>query len=105
MITPRSIDLTRSENDVLPRSMVRWLSEGTGFADIDPDSDGVYRRFRPAIIPRLTSETPHFGVVIACAATGAKAGVTIRPWAVRRTPALADEPGSVAVTVKTLLMG
>ena len=38
-------------------------------------------------------------------ATGMKAGVSTVPWAVARSPVLAEEPGSRAVTVNDFVIG
>lgn len=70
--------LGRSEQGevfALPTAELAQAAAAVGFVDIDPDRDGVYRRFRPLMIGPDRLVFPHFGVAVAAAATGTSGDV------------------------------
>lgn len=64
---------TPSEEFVPPVPVLTAAAAGVGYVDIEPDTDGVYRRFRPLLVDRRGNVYPHFGAELARVATGAAA--------------------------------
>lgn len=56
----------------LPTRRLACEAAAVGYAQIDPDPDGVYRRFRPMMVGQRGRVFPHFGLAIAQVAAGAK---------------------------------
>lgn len=75
----------------LPTPELADAAAAVGFVDVDPDRDGVYRRFRPLVIGPDRLVFPHFGVAVA-AATGDTDGAGIMQDVERHRYGLA-EPG------------
>ncbi len=62
-----------SDEFVPPVPVLTAAAAGVGYVDIEPDTDGVYRRFRPLLVDRRGNLYPHFGSELARVATGAAA--------------------------------
>ncbi len=61
----------RGETLALPAPVLSQAAAAVGFVDIDPDLDGVYRRFCPLMVGPDRLVFAHFGTAIAGVAAGA----------------------------------